>query len=119
MISKKWKMCHIFLIIVFIVGILFFSPSNPNSSKSQNRTDFDTNISNFQSDFTPQAGFLDPRTLNQIDPEIIANESQLMALATSGDGLSWETAYIIEKIKIEQNFTTYGLVITNISRYVI
>ena len=42
-----------------------------------------------------------------------------MALANAGDGLSWETAYVIANIKVEQNTTDYGLVFANLSHYII
>ncbi|MHA1888496.1 MAG: NosD domain-containing protein [Promethearchaeota archaeon] len=56
---------------------------------------------------------------SQIQAQIIFNETQLADFASSGDGKSWETAYIIENLEIEQNITDYGIFMANISQYVI
>ena len=54
-----------------------------------------------------------------LNPQIIWNESQLADVASAGDGESWETAFIIENWRIEQNITDFGLAIKNITQYVI
>lgn len=115
---KKWNKFQIVLLIGFGICMVLFSVRNVNN-KTQLISPFFNMGSDTQDEVIPTSGSVDWSNLTYVDPQIVANESQLMALATAGDGLSWETAYIIGNIKIEQNTTDYGLVFANLSSYVI
>ncbi|MHA1672210.1 MAG: right-handed parallel beta-helix repeat-containing protein [Promethearchaeota archaeon] len=117
--TRKSKGYHTLLVVAFLSSMVFLTVVTFNSEQFQQNSNSLESYSNIQANLTPNAGFSTSIIATPIVPQIIANESKLMELATSGDGLSWDTAYIIENITIEQNYTTYGLVFTNLSKYII
>lgn len=57
--------------------------------------------------------------LTEISPQLISNETQLATLASFGDGLSWETAYVVENLHVKQESTDYGFFLVNLTSYTI
>ncbi|MHA1857340.1 MAG: right-handed parallel beta-helix repeat-containing protein [Promethearchaeota archaeon] len=115
MSHKKSKTFIIGCLILFLLGFVFYEETFLGNSDIT-RSSSGTKIS--PENLTPSESSISS-DLTAMQPQIISNETQLAALASNGDGQSWETAYIIENWKIEQNISNYGIFMANISQYVI
>ena len=69
-------------------------------------------------DFQPITMVNTPHSSNGGDsPITISNDSDLAMMSSSGDGNSWETAYMIENLNIYTDNVSVALLIGNTTKY--
>ncbi len=70
-------------------------------------------------DIAPEEQGISNSEFKYIAPQLFVSNDQIASMASSGDGLSWDTAYILENYVIEQNSTYYGFGFINTTAHVL
>lgn len=114
--TTSWK----YIVGICLISLVIFSSISVSSDQRHPQITPTTNSQvDSLSKSTPLRNVMPSSSNNLLEPHIFSNNSQIAAFVTEGDGLSWDSAYIIEDYTIEQNSSLFGLAFLNTSAYVI